>query len=239
MSKLLLIINLSIFSFAFAQDDTFDNGWTTYSGFVGNNKVTLNIFNDGKGNLKGDYCYNRYDSRISIDGKKINNEIILNEYENSNNTARFEFSIDKNYNSENGKWFNLKNNTEQPIKLMLSSWTGGSYDVRYGMGVKNQEVEKFFNSVKKSFVGNDAKWLSENIAYPINVKIGKKNTLIKNKQQFISNFGKIAHQKFVDDIKNSSSCDIFSNWRGAMIANGLIWANEIDSGDIKITAINN
>ena len=69
MKKILLIANLFILSFAFAQDDSFDNGWTTYNGFIGINKVTVNVFNDGKGNLKGDYCYNRYDSRISLDGK--------------------------------------------------------------------------------------------------------------------------------------------------------------------------
>ena len=71
------------------------------------------------------------------------------------------------------------------------------------------------------------------------VTISNKKVKIKTAKSFISNYSKIVTEKYKNDIKNSCVCDIFSNWRGAMFANGLIWINELNDYNLKIIAINN
>jgi len=82
--------------------------------------------------------------------------------------------------------------------------------------------------VKSSILKEDKNWISNNIKYPISATINSRKIKIKSSKDFLKNYSKIIHKKFKTEIKKSCSCDIFSNWQGAMFANGLVWINDID-----------
>ena len=62
--------------------------------------------------------------------------------------------------------------------------------------------------------------------------------------QLIDNFDQIFHQEFKDNINSFCVCNMFNNYRGAMLGNGEIWINNTPNStenkfDFTITAINN
>ena len=230
----LIIVLASINGFS----QTLQKGWSTFSGKIENTPVIVSIFNEGNGILNGDYCYIKYENRIVLKGKINGNEISLEEFIENHLNAKFIGKINEEDNTIKGKWRYLAKNTELPFSLNLLSWTGGSLKNKYSFSTSNEVVEAFFKKIKQSILTNDKIWLSKNIHYPINIDLNNKKLKISNQSQFLNNYSKITTENLKIKNKNSCVCDIFSNWQGAMFADGLIWINEYN-GKLKISAINN
>lgn len=211
--------------------------WSAFEGTIGKSEIVINIYCDSDGKLIGDYCYKKYENRIPLKGKLNGNSFFLDEFINNKINAKFNGKINEENNSISGKWSSTKN-SDIAFSLKLASQTGGSLENRYGIGT-NEETERFFNKIKASILKDDKTWLSKNIDYPISVSVAGKKTKIKTAKDFVAKYPKIVSVKYKNDIRESCTCDIFSNWRGAMFANGLIWINELANGSLKIIAINN
>lgn len=212
--------------------------WSAFEGTIGKSEIVINIYCDSDGKLTGDYCYKKYENRIPLKGKLNGNSFFLDEFINNKINAKFNGKINEENNSISGKWSSTKN-SDIAFSLKLASQTGGSLENRYGFG-DNEKTEAFFKKIKASLVKDDKIWLSKNIKYPINVTVSGKKTKIKTAKDFIAKYPKIITAKYKSDIQNSCICDIFSNWRGAMFGNGIVWINQYDGDDnLKITAINN
>ncbi len=232
------IILLLFLTVAVSYSETFQNGWHCFDGTVGKTKVTVNIFCDSIGNLTGDYCYNRYETRIPIKGKLDGENVFLDEFTNGEVSAKFSGKIDEESNTIVGKWSSLKgSNTEFSIRL--NSWTGNRLDGKYALSFEDEEIESFFRKAKNAILNNDKTWLSQNIDYPINVRIAKKYVTVNSPQKFIANYSKIITEEYKAKAKDACICNIFANWQGAMIGHGMVWINESKSQKLKIIAINN
>ena len=232
--KIILIIYLFT---SFCNSQTLKEGWNTFDGYIFENDVVVNIYCDSIGNLTGDYCYKKEETRIPLKGKLKGSTIILDEFTDNKITSEFSGKIDAEKNIITGKWMSTTH-SDKVFFLKLESWTGGNLENRYAFGI-NEEIEQFFKKIKSSIVNDDKIWLSKNIQLPLNVNFGKKKIKIKNQKQFITNYSKIMSESFKKRIKESCICNIFSNSHGAMITNGAIWINEFDEHHLKITAINN
>lgn len=229
---ILLIISIKSFS------QTLSKGWSTFSGKIDNYPITISIYNDENDTLSGNYCYNKQEQRITIKGTKTGSQVYLEEVIENKKNASFKGSINENTNSISGKWINATNNKELNFTISLSSQSGETLENRYFSGISTESVELFIKKTKESIIKKQKDWLSKNIKYPISVAAFNKRIKIKNQKEFLAKYATIFSEKFITEIKKSCSCDIFSNYQGAMFADGLIWVNEFN-GTLKIIAISN
>lgn len=217
------------------NSQTIKEGWNCFDGYVFENDVVVNIYRDSIGHLTGDYCYKKYETQIPLKGKLNGNKIILEEFTDNKMTAKFNGEINEKDNTITGKWLSTTH-SDKVFFLKLNSWTGNSIDNRYSMGSDNEEVESFFKKIKEAILTDDKIWLSKNTKFPITLYDGKKKLKIKNAKDFLSKY--TITKPFKKSIQEACICDIFSNWRGAMFANGAVWINKYDNG-LKISSINN
>ncbi len=216
---------------------TFQNGWSCFEGYIGESDIVMNIFKDSIGNLTGDYCYKKYETRIPLKGKLKDNTLFLDEFTGNKITAKFSGTINEKDNSIGGKWASTTH-SDIHFFLRLNSWTGNSLNNRYGLGIKEEEVESFFKNAKQAIITDDKIWLSKNIEFPLTTRIQKKKSKIKNAKDFLAKYNLIITAHLKKSIQKSCICNVFSNWQGTMIADGSIWINEFN-GHLKIITINN
>lgn len=216
---------------------TLQNGWSCFDGYIGESDIVVNIFKDSIGNLDGDYCYKKYETRIKLKGKITGETLFLYEFTGKKITSKFFGKINEKDNTITGKWASATH-SDKTFYLRLNSSTGNRLDSKYAMDFEDTEVELFFVKTKKAILADNKTWLSKNIEYPINVAIGKKKVKINSAKSFLANYAKIITKEYKSKIKKACVCNIFSNWQGAMIENGDVWIGETKSHKLKITALN-
>lgn len=232
-----IIFGLFLLVATICNSQTVKVGWNSFNGSIAENDIVVNIYRDSIGNLIGDYCYKKYETRIPLKGKLNGNAFFLYEFIGKNINAKFNGKIDEEKNIITGKWLSTTH-SDMVFFLKLSSQTGGSLDNKYSKGT-NEEVENFFKKIKESILNDEKIWLSKNTKLPIEIYVGKKKIKIKSQKQFIASYSQIISKSLKKRVAESCICDIFSTSRGAMIANGFIWINEYDDHRLKIIAINN
>ena len=221
----------------FCHSQTLEKGWSCFDGSIGKNDVVVNVFRDITGNLTGDYCYKKFETRIKLNGKVKDGVIFLDEFTNSKITAKFKGKINEENNTISGKWSSTTH-SDLSFFLSLASATGNLIDSKYEMDAADEDVELFFKKTKKAIVADDKIWLSKNTKFPLTLYIQKKKVKVKNASEFLKKYDAIITKKVRKSIGESCVCNIFSTADGAMIANGSIWVNVFEKC-LKISAINN
>jgi len=113
-------------------------------------------------------------------------------------------------------------------------------------GLKEREVEIFFNSFKDAIAKDDKRKVAGMVSYPIKVYLRSNRTVkIANSTRFIKFYDQIFDQKFKDLIEETESKDLWAKSSGVATPRGEIWINGIiknpkfeDEYVIKITALN-
>ena len=113
-------------------------------------------------------------------------------------------------------------------------------------GLKEREVEVFFNSFKEAVAKADKRMVAGMVSYPIKVYLRSNRTVkIANSTRFIKFYDQIFDQKFKDLIEETESKDLWAKSSGVATPRGEIWINGIvknpkfeDEYVIKITALN-
>ena len=101
-------------------------------------------------------------------------------------------------------------------------------------------VTPMANSIKLAILAKDANALAKFMSYPIDLKVKDQEVHFDSKEDFIN--AKISfndlfsekQQKELEESAKDTSCCEFVGWRGAMLANGIIWFD-----DAGITGMNN
>jgi len=238
-----LLFAVSIFCQAFEFDT---NKWTDFEGTLGNAKIQLSIYRLDNGQLKGNYCYKKYESKIQLTGQMTGDKIEITEFLNGKPNGHFEGKVfTDNLDRFEGTWTDSSKTKSVEFKLTLQSICGSDYSHRYSdFYGTDDDVEKFMKYIKTSILNGDKEWIANHVRYPIKTTIKEKAITIKTKAQLIENFDQIFHQEFKDMIKSFCTCNMFSNYQGVMLGNGQIWINnkpnsKDDKFDFEITAINN
>ncbi|MGK0466892.1 hypothetical protein [Clostridium sp.] len=147
-----------------------------------------------------------------------------------------------------GTWISADNKISYPFVLKLEGGLpGAEYGKKYTQFVNNksdQDVENFVSKVQSYIVNNKKEQLSEEIRYPINVKINNNIIKIKNKDDLIKNYDKIFTVEYKQAISKARTKYLFANYQGIMVGNGQIWINDRtlagdNSSKLMIIAINN
>jgi hypothetical protein len=242
-----LLFTLSTLCHAFNFETIETNTWNDFEGTLGKGRIQLSLYRLDNGQLKGSYCYKKYESKIQLTGQITGDKIVITEFLNGKPNGRFEGKVftDKLDRFE-GTWTDNSNTKSIEFKLTLQSTCGSDFGHRYSdFYGTDDDVEKFMKHVKTSILNSDKEWIANHINYPLKTTLFKgKAITIKNKKQLIDNFDQIFHQEFKDKIKSLCVCNMFNNYQGVMLGDGQIWINNRpnstdDTFNYIITAIFN
>ncbi len=223
------------------------NAWTDFTGSLGKTPIQMSLFLLDNGELKGNYCLNEKDRKIQLTGRITRGRITLNDFLNGKPNGHLEGKIfTDNLDRFEGTRTDISNTNAVAFKLSLRSICASNFDKRYAdFYGADEDVEEFMTHVKTSILNGDKEWIGNHISYPLSTTLFKnKSITVKNKNQLIDNFDQIFHQEFKDNINSFCVCNMFNNYRGAMLGNGEVWINNTPNStenkfDFTITAINN
>jgi len=131
--------------------------------------------------------------------------------------------------------------------LLLFAPVIAQQDNRFAVaGLKEREVEVFFNSFKDAIAKDDKRKVAAMLSYPIKVYLPSKRTVkIVNSARFIKFYDQVFDEKFKEMIAATEFKDLWAKFSGVATPRGEIWINGIvrnpkfeDEYEIKITAIN-
>ncbi|WP_068472074.1 hypothetical protein [Saccharicrinis aurantiacus] len=223
------------------------SGWYDFEGSIGGVKVSLTLYPDNEGKLKGSYYYNKYETKIDLRGELDGGDLILEESINQEITGFFIGTVSERFSSIEGEWINANSAKSLPFKLNSTGYYYGSKECRYSPAFYDttEEVEQFAAAIKKAIVDEDYNWIAENIAYPITVHLeGTKEHTIKTADEMLRYAGKIFYSEFIAYIKKQVTINMYCKTEGAMIGAGMIWFSgyfdmDTEKYSKKIIAINN
>ena len=111
--------------------------------------------------------------------------------------------------------------------------TGNDYSVCTDLPAT--EVESYAKKVSQIFANRNWDELSNNIMYPITVN-GKE---YDNKESFdAEDWDTVFTNEFIESISDLKAEELWANWQGICLSNGLVWLNTDSTGNLKISTIN-
>lgn len=212
------------------------NKWNDFEGTVGEAPIQLSLFLLPDNEVKGNYCYKKLENRIQLKGKVFGDSVLLTEYLGTLVNGTFAGKFSGGSDTFEGTWMDKTAAKKLPFRVKLTSITSGTASKRYDLGGTDAAVEAFVKRMRTSIMKDNKEWVAAHVQYPIKVKtVDGKNLLVKNDTQLIKEFDRIFHQEFKESLKKVCACNMFSNYEGVMIGNGLIWiANSAETVDRKI-----
>jgi hypothetical protein len=203
------------------------NWWYDFDGKIGQAKISLSLYVLDNGELTGNYCYQTYETKILLTGHINGNEIELKELINGKTNGYFDGKVFTDTRDRfEGVWTDSSKNKNIEFKLTLTSALPSSrIDHRYSfVHGEDSDVESFMKLVKRSVLNKDKLWIANNTEYPISLRLNNdKAVTINNSQQLIDNFDQIFTDRFIEKLKSTCTCNLFCNYRGVMLGNGIIW----------------
>ncbi|CAM3000074.1 hypothetical protein PASE110613_11485 [Paenibacillus sediminis] len=109
-------------------------------------------------------------------------------------------------------------------------------------GIDNADAfEKAFKDLQYRVLYQDINEVAKYIAYPIQVKINGKATLINSRNDFISYYGAIFNASVTNALLNQKVEDTFVNTGGVSVGNGVLWIKQTKDANYpyQIFAIDN
>jgi hypothetical protein len=109
----------------------------------------------------------------------------------------------------------------------------------------------FFQKLQAAVSAGDKTTLASMVSYPMRTAQNGKRVEIRTRQQFLQRYPQLFNPAVVCAIKGAKNSDVWGNYRGFMVGNGVIWWDAVipaslrnpqpDSGKypFKIIAINN
>ena len=224
------------------------NLWYDFSGKLGATEFQLSIYIPDSGELKGNYCYKKYETKIQLFGQLKGDQIELTEFVHGKPNGHFSGKVfTDNMDRFEGAWTDSSGTRRLDFKMTLESacYAKSSEHRYFDFSGTDNDVENFMKRIKTSVFKGDKEWIANHINYPLTTTLnGHKTIKIKNRQQLIDNFDQIFYQAFKDKLRSFCVCNMFHNYQGTMLGNGDIWINDKPNStdekfDYQITAINN
>ena len=223
------------------------NMWSDFEGKIGDKDIQLSIYLFENGQIKGNYCYKKYENKIQLTGQLTGDIIELTEFINDKPNGYFQGKVfTNNYDSLCGYWTDISKTKHLDLKLCLQSMGGGTFEQRYSdFYGKDDDVENFVKHFKSSIIKNEKDWIANHVKYPLYTTLNNEKAIkIKNKQQLLDHFDQVFHKTFKEKILNFCSCNLFCNYHGVMLGNGEIWIYQKPNStekkyDYYIISINN
>jgi hypothetical protein len=101
-------------------------------------------------------------------------------------------------------------------------------DAAYNPNVTVRE-RAFAASVQSAIKRDDSHWVAENVRYPIKVCVGTELTQIKDKKEFLKEYGRIIDDRVRASVVGDDLNTLFKNFQGVLLGGGSIMI--YDSGE--------
>jgi hypothetical protein len=85
----------------------------------------------------------------------------------------------------------------------------------------------FFDRVHMALEHDDRQALASLINYPLRTSIDHKQTMVRNRQQFLAHFEEIFDKGVRCEVLSARENDVWGNWQGFMVGGGAIWFDGI------------
>ncbi len=233
-----------------------------YTGDIGGKLpigMTLRFGQDGK-TATGCYFYYKYCKDIRIGAKIDSRSIVIREFDaKGNQTGRFvgEFvRTDPRHHYQTkddlkrevivGDWSKPDGSQRRPFYLDcadIALWPEGKS--RYAVAGFDDEagVDRFVARFRQAVLDRDVDTVVGMIRFPIEVLIDDKRKTINGSQDLRRDYDTIFRPDYVEWIRNSAPCHMFSRDQGVMFGcHGQVWVAAVKSGEKTVpavTAINN
>jgi hypothetical protein len=219
--------------------------------------LTLRFNKDGSA-ATGTYFYAKYCEDIRIDAKIQGRSISIREFDkNGKQTGQFvgEFAtVDpRNHHSSNGdlqtevvigEWSRPDGTKKQKFYLsaeFYAKWVDPECRYRVAGFDDDTKVNAFVKRFRDAVLDADSKRVAEMIAYPVKVTIDGKLISINDAKELEARFKSIFTEKYVEKIRNSPPCHLFSRDQGVMLGNGQVWVAPVKENgrtEPKVIAVN-
>jgi len=88
-----------------------------------------------------------------------------------------------------------------------------------------QEAETFLLILKTSLAAGDDLKIAESVKYPLRVKLGGQETLLKDQREFLDYYEKIFDQGFTNALFEMDETNLTLLPNGVQVGNGELWFN--------------
>ena len=88
-----------------------------------------------------------------------------------------------------------------------------------------QDAETFFLILKTSMAAGDDVGIAESVKYPIRVKLGGQEILLKDQREFLDQYEKIFDQGFINALFEMDETKLTLLPNGVQVGNGELWFN--------------
>ena len=90
-------------------------------------------------------------------------------------------------------------------------------------------VRAFYSEVQNAIVGGDVARAADFMTFPLRVN-GSKTRTVLSREQFLREHESIITRDVVDRVRAADPGQVFCNWQGKMLGDGVLWA-ELQSND--------
>ncbi|TCZ69101.1 hypothetical protein [Flaviaesturariibacter aridisoli] len=236
------LFGFCLLSQAAAAQELEKSTWHDYAGTVGEIPVRLLLHLSSDSIVTAHYCYEKYCTRIPLSGTVAPSGIVLRETGNGKTKALFRLQLVKG-DSLTGSWTDATAQRHLIVRLhLVSAIVGVSNKLHYGQESDDSVVDAFMQRVRTALLKRDAAWLATQVRYPVRVFLnGRRVATIRSRSAFLAHAPAILHKAYLQRIRNTCLCTLFSNYQGVMLGNGEVWIRDVYPGkpSLRIVALNN
>lgn len=106
------------------------------------------------------------------------------------------------------------------------------------IGTSDEAVEAFLGALQKAVASDDRRKVASMMRYPIAAWARDRDITFKTPDAFLAAYEVVFNPRLKKTIAEARKDCLFTNWQGAMIHDGEVWFNALQTGDLKITKIN-
>ena len=98
-------------------------------------------------------------------------------------------------------------------------------------------VRSFFEQVRSAILANDAAALLNSIAFPLRVNAAETH-VIASREQFLKERDQIITRDVIEQVRLADPGQVFCNWQGDMLGDGVMWAQVQPNDHLAVSVIN-
>ena len=207
--------------------------WGDFYGKINGRDIALSVYRKSADSLTGNYRFTNDPGNVFLlDGTVKNNRYALT---GQNGEFIFEHQFDKANKADKFEGsFTGTGGKQTPVALSMRSMVYGDENNRYGeLFGTTVAVDSFAAKIKTAFINADKEWLASRCQYPVNVfgLSGKKLTVIKNKEEFLTKFAGMFKKEYRDKFKKIACYNMFCQHTGVLMGKGEVTINQTSNSE--------
>jgi len=84
----------------------------------------------------------------------------------------------------------------------------------------------FVRSLQQAIANDQKIWIADQVSFPIHATLDGRRRMIRTKKQFLARYADIINEQVKTQVAQKAGedlADLFKDWQGIMIGNGVVW----------------